>query len=157
MWLDFGTPCLSRYREQSKTHKSCLSLRSSIRQQERWQLSRSYCWRLCYYARLGWSKFVWAQLSSRLQRDRCPTNRTSKTGHVSFLTALCTRDRFILASHSAVSNFSCYTIIIIIINHKKKRICKIVDFAVSEDHRINLKECAKEDKYLDLARELKKL
>ena len=25
------------------------------------------------------------------------------------------------------------------------------------DHRINLKECAKKDKYLDLARELKKL
>ena len=40
---------------------------------------------------------------------------------------------------------------------KKKRICKIVDFAVSADHRIKLKECAKKDKYLDLARELKKL
>ena len=41
--------------------------------------------------------------------------------------------------------------------NKKKRICKIVDFAVPADHRINLKECAKKDKYLDLARELKKL
>ena len=40
---------------------------------------------------------------------------------------------------------------------KKKRICKIVDFAVSADHRINLKECEKKDKYLDLARDLKKL
>ena len=30
----------------------------------------------------------------------------------------------------------------------------IVDFAVSADHRINLKECEKKDKYLDLAREL---
>ena len=40
---------------------------------------------------------------------------------------------------------------------KKKRICKIVDFAVPADHRINLKECEKKDKYLDLARELKKL
>ena len=38
-----------------------------------------------------------------------------------------------------------------------KRICKIGDFAVQADHRINLKECAKKDKYLDLARELKKL
>ena len=40
---------------------------------------------------------------------------------------------------------------------KKKRICKIVDFAVPVDHRINLKESEKKDKYLDLARELKKL
>ena len=40
---------------------------------------------------------------------------------------------------------------------KKKRICKIVDFAVPADHRIKLKECEKRDKYLDLARELKKL
>ena len=45
----------------------------------------------------------------------------------------------------------------IINKKKKKRICKIVDFAVSADHRINLKECEKKDKYLDLARELKKL
>ena len=42
-------------------------------------------------------------------------------------------------------------------NLKKKRICKIVDFAVPADHSINLKECKKKDKYLDLARELKKL
>ena len=40
---------------------------------------------------------------------------------------------------------------------KKKKICKIVDFAVPADHRINLKENEKKDKYLDLARELKKL
>ena len=40
---------------------------------------------------------------------------------------------------------------------KKKRICKIVDFAVPADHRINLKESEKKDMYLDLARELKKL
>ena len=46
---------------------------------------------------------------------------------------------------------------LIIINKKKKRICKIVDFAASADHRIKLKECEKKDKYLDLARELKKL
>ena len=45
-------------------------------------------------------------------------------------------------------------LIIIII---KKRTCKIVDFAVPADHRIKLKECEKKDKYLDLARELKKL
>ena len=37
-----------------------------------------------------------------------------------------------------------------------KRICKIVDFAVSADHRVKLKECEKKDKYHDLARELKK-
>ena len=33
----------------------------------------------------------------------------------------------------------------------------IVDFAAAADHRINLKECEKKDKHLDLARELKKL
>ena len=41
--------------------------------------------------------------------------------------------------------------------NKKKKICKIVDFAVPADHRIKLKECEKRKKYLDLARELKKL
>ena len=45
---------------------------------------------------------------------------------------------------------------LIIINKKKKKICEIVDFAVPADHRIKLKECGKRDKYLDLARELKK-
>ena len=39
----------------------------------------------------------------------------------------------------------------IIIKEKKKRTCKIVDFAVSVDHRIKLKEYKKKDKYLDLA------
>ena len=38
---------------------------------------------------------------------------------------------------------------------KKKRTCKIVDFAVLAEHRIKLKECEKRDKYLDLAKELK--
>ena len=46
---------------------------------------------------------------------------------------------------------------LIIINKKKKRTCKIVDFAVPADHRIKLKECEKKDKCLDLSRELKKL
>ena len=40
-------------------------------------------------------------------------------------------------------------------NEQKKRTCKIVDFAVSADHRMKLKESEKKDKYLDLARELK--
>ncbi len=44
----------------------------------------------------------------------------------------------------------------LIIINKKKRICKIVDFAVPADNKINLKECEKHN-YLDLARELKKL
>ena len=43
----------------------------------------------------------------------------------------------------------------LIIINKRKRICKIVDFAVLADYRI--KESEKKDKYLDLARELKKL
>ena len=45
----------------------------------------------------------------------------------------------------------------LLIINKKKRICRIVNFAVPADHRIKLKECEKKDKYLDLARELKKL
>ena len=45
----------------------------------------------------------------------------------------------------------------LIIINKKKRTCKIVDFAVPANHRVKLKECEKKDKYLDLARELKKL
>ena len=36
------------------------------------------------------------------------------------------------------------------------RICKIVDFAVPADNRINLKENEKKEKYLNLAREIKK-
>ena len=46
---------------------------------------------------------------------------------------------------------------LITINKKIKKICKVVDFAVAADNRIKLKECEKRDKYLDLARELKKL
>ena len=42
-------------------------------------------------------------------------------------------------------------------NQQKKRICKIADFAVPADDRIKLKEREKKNKYLDLARELKKL
>ena len=45
----------------------------------------------------------------------------------------------------------------LLIINKRKGICKIVDFAVPADHRINLKESEKKDKYVDLARELKKL
>ena len=50
---------------------------------------------------------------------------------------------------------------LIIINKKKKkkekRISKIVDFDVPADQRIKLKEYEKKDKYLDFARELKRL
>ena len=45
----------------------------------------------------------------------------------------------------------------LIIISKKKTICKIVEFLVPANHRINLKESEKKDKYLDLARELKTL
>ena len=40
---------------------------------------------------------------------------------------------------------------------QQKRLCKIVHFADPDDHRIKLKECENKDKYLNLARELKKL
>ena len=46
--------------------------------------------------------------------------------------------------------------LIIIKRRKKKKICKIFDFAFLADHRIKLKEFEKRDKYLNLARELKK-
>ena len=46
---------------------------------------------------------------------------------------------------------------IIIEKKRKVKNCKIVDFGVPADHRIKLKECEKRDKYLDLARKLKKL
>ena len=39
----------------------------------------------------------------------------------------------------------------------EKETCKIVDFAVLADQRIKLRESEKKDKYLDLAREFKKL
>ena len=45
----------------------------------------------------------------------------------------------------------------LIVINKKKRTCKIVDFAVLAGHRIKLKESEKKNKYLDLARELNKL
>ena len=44
----------------------------------------------------------------------------------------------------------------LIIINKMWRICKIMDYAVPADNRIKVKECEKKDKYLDLARELKK-
>ena len=44
----------------------------------------------------------------------------------------------------------------LLIINKRKRTCKTVDFAVPVDHSIKLKECEKTDKFLDLARELKK-
>ena len=37
----------------------------------------------------------------------------------------------------------------------KYRTCKIVDFTVPADHRINLEESKKRDKYHDLVKELK--
>ena len=48
-------------------------------------------------------------------------------------------------------------IIIINNNNNKKRTCKIVDFAVPADHWIKLKESENKDKYLELARQLKKI
>ena len=44
---------------------------------------------------------------------------------------------------------------LVIINMKKKT-CRIVDFVVPADHRVKLKESEKKNKYLDLARGLKK-
>ena len=46
---------------------------------------------------------------------------------------------------------------ILIKKKRKKRTCRIVDFAVLVDPRVKLKELEKRDTYLDLARELKNL
>ena len=46
--------------------------------------------------------------------------------------------------------------VLVIISQKKKRTCRIVDFVVPADHIDKLKESEKQDKYLDLAREMKK-
>ena len=45
----------------------------------------------------------------------------------------------------------------LIIINKKKRTCRIMDFAVPANHRVKLKESEKKDEYKDLARESKKL
>ena len=45
----------------------------------------------------------------------------------------------------------------LVLINKKKRMCQLVDFAVPADHRVKLKENEKMNKYLDLARELKRL
>ena len=45
----------------------------------------------------------------------------------------------------------------LVIVNKIKRTCRIVDFAVLADHRVKLKESEKGDKYLVLAKELKRL
>ena len=39
--------------------------------------------------------------------------------------------------------------------NKKKKTCRIADFAIPADHRVKLKEIKKRYKYLDLARDLK--
>ena len=41
-------------------------------------------------------------------------------------------------------------------SQQEKRTCRIVNFAVSADHRVKLKESEKRDKYEDLAREMNK-
>ena len=44
----------------------------------------------------------------------------------------------------------------LIIINKKKRTCKIFDFALPADHGIKLKECEMKDKYLDLVQGIEK-
>ena len=46
---------------------------------------------------------------------------------------------------------------LILVNKKKKRTCRIVDFAILVDPKVKLKESEKRDKHLDPARKLKKL
>ena len=63
-------------------------------------------------------------------------------------------------AHKLILDFDVYTDHLISTrrpNLIRKRTCKIVDIAVPADHRIKQKECEKKDKYLDFAREWKKL
>ena len=43
---------------------------------------------------------------------------------------------------------------LVIVDKKKKTTCPIVDFSVSVDHRVKIKDSEKRDKYQELAREL---
>ena len=43
----------------------------------------------------------------------------------------------------------------LVIVNKKRRTCRIANFAVPADHRVKLKESEKRDKYLDFTREMK--
>ena len=43
-----------------------------------------------------------------------------------------------------------------VVINKRKRTCCLVDFAIPADHYVKIKENEKKDKYLDLARKLKK-
>ena len=45
----------------------------------------------------------------------------------------------------------------LVLINKKKRTCQLVDFAISAYSRVKMTESGKISKYLDLARELKKL
>ena len=45
---------------------------------------------------------------------------------------------------------------IMMLIHKKKITCHLVDFAISANHRVKIKKSKKINKYLNLARELKK-
>ena len=47
--------------------------------------------------------------------------------------------------------------LVIINNNKKDKNCCMVDFAIPADDTVKIKESEKEDKYLDLARELRNL
>ena len=42
------------------------------------------------------------------------------------------------------------------VSQQEKRTCRIVEIAVPADHRVKLSKIEKKDKYLDLARELRK-
>ena len=42
-------------------------------------------------------------------------------------------------------------------SQQKKRTCQIADFAIPADYKVKLKESKKQDKYMDLVRELEKL
>ena len=44
----------------------------------------------------------------------------------------------------------------LVLIYKKKRTCHLLGYPVAADHKVKMKESKKIDKYLDLARELKK-
>ena len=48
-------------------------------------------------------------------------------------------------------------VVVVVLIYKKKKTCHLEDFVIPADHRVKIKESKKINKYLELARKLKKL
>ena len=96
------------------------------------------CWELCNKLKFDHTrdKYIYAQ------HRICPVEKT----HTLLLDFELQTDHLILVKRSDL-----------IIKNKGKKTNRYVDLLVPADHRVKLKESEKKDKYLDLAKELRKL